>query len=210
MVVLILDIESKLERQKELTENKSEKKNDSDNILANEDELGDLPNLEDGEVQEEIDTKPNHSEEARHIEADSTSKKNSINDEELPDQSAEGTVNEADKEKLKSKENDKLAARSENKNESNSVEDELSNEETGRTVELKTAEAALSADKLIQSEDSDDYLLYLESILLKIHSRFYEFYDENKQVGFHAAPRNSYHIILMIINPCYSLLSLDT
>lgn len=39
-------------------------------------------------------------------------------------------------------------------------------------------------DNLIEIEDPDDYLLYLEAILMKIHKRFYEYYDENKQVIF--------------------------
>lgn len=38
-------------------------------------------------------------------------------------------------------------------------------------------------DNLIDVEDPDDYLLYLETILMKIHSRFYSHYDENKQVS---------------------------
>lgn len=37
-------------------------------------------------------------------------------------------------------------------------------------------------DNLIEIEDPDDYLLYLEAILMKIHKRFYEYYDEHKQV----------------------------
>lgn len=37
-------------------------------------------------------------------------------------------------------------------------------------------------DTLIDIEDPDDYLLYLETILVKIHSRFYTHYDETKQV----------------------------
>lgn len=37
-------------------------------------------------------------------------------------------------------------------------------------------------DTLIDIEDPDDYLLYLETILAKIHSRFYTHYDETKQV----------------------------
>lgn len=39
-----------------------------------------------------------------------------------------------------------------------------------------------SDDNLIDIEDPDDYLLYLETILLKIHSRFYTHYDETKKV----------------------------
>lgn len=37
-------------------------------------------------------------------------------------------------------------------------------------------------DNLIIIEDPDDYLLYLETILKKIHSRFYKHYEENKKV----------------------------
>lgn len=37
-------------------------------------------------------------------------------------------------------------------------------------------------DKLIEIDDPDDYLLYLEEILKKIHTRFYTHYDETKQV----------------------------
>lgn len=36
--------------------------------------------------------------------------------------------------------------------------------------------------KLIDIEDPDDYLLYLEPILKKIHERFYTHYDETKQI----------------------------
>lgn len=39
-----------------------------------------------------------------------------------------------------------------------------------------------SDDNLIDVEDPDDYLLYLEEILKKIHKRFYKFYEENKSV----------------------------
>lgn len=47
---------------------------------------------------------------------------------------------------------------------------------------IKTAEAVIGDDNLIEIEDPDDYLMYLEAILQKIHARFYKFYDENKQV----------------------------
>lgn len=39
-----------------------------------------------------------------------------------------------------------------------------------------------SHDKLIEIDDPDDYLLYLEEILKKIHGRFYAHHDETKQV----------------------------
>ncbi|KAL7049845.1 hypothetical protein ACKWTF_003877 [Chironomus riparius] len=37
-------------------------------------------------------------------------------------------------------------------------------------------------DNLIEVQDPDDYLLYLESILQKIHERFYEQYDKTKEI----------------------------
>lgn len=42
-------------------------------------------------------------------------------------------------------------------------------------------------DKLIEIDDPDDYLLYLEEILKKIHGRFYTHYDETKQVCYDCA-----------------------
>lgn len=42
--------------------------------------------------------------------------------------------------------------------------------------------SATSDDTLIDIEDPDDYLLYLEPILSKIHTRFYALYDETKQM----------------------------
>lgn len=44
-------------------------------------------------------------------------------------------------------------------------------------------------DNLIEIEDPDDYLLYLEAILMKIHTRFYEYYDESKQVHYQLTNR---------------------
>lgn len=37
-------------------------------------------------------------------------------------------------------------------------------------------------DNLIEVQDPDDYLLYLESILQKIHERFYQQYDKTKEI----------------------------
>lgn len=144
---------------------------------------GKLPNLEDDEDLD-TETKPNDSETTTKTEDDSTSEKSSEKDGESPEPSAEeqSAADEADKEKSKSKADDDLASSLEIENESNSVGGDSANEETERPAKVKTAEAVLGADNLIEIEDPDDYLLYLETILLKIHSSFYEFYDENKQV----------------------------
>ena len=37
-------------------------------------------------------------------------------------------------------------------------------------------------DNLVEIQDPDDYLLYLETVLKRIHQRFYETYDKTKQI----------------------------
>lgn len=37
-------------------------------------------------------------------------------------------------------------------------------------------------DNLVEIQDPDDYLLYLETILMQIHDRFYKQYDETKEI----------------------------
>lgn len=54
--------------------------------------------------------------------------------------------------------------------------------------EKPSISVAAGDDNLIVIEDPDDYLMYLETILKKIHGRFYEFYDETKQVGPNEMP----------------------
>lgn len=54
-------------------------------------------------------------------------------------------------------------------------------------------------DNLIEIEDPDDYLLYLEAILLKIHTRFYAYYDENKQVN--SGRIYSLYLFYLILSP---------
>lgn len=39
-----------------------------------------------------------------------------------------------------------------------------------------------SDDNLIEVEDPDDYLLYLEQVLINIHKTYYEHFDESKEV----------------------------
>lgn len=39
-----------------------------------------------------------------------------------------------------------------------------------------------ASDSLVEISDPDDYLLYLETILKNIHSRFYEIYDQTKEI----------------------------
>lgn len=56
-------------------------------------------------------------------------------------------------------------------------EDSQKGEEVVRKVSTSEAE-----DNLIEVEDPDDYLLYLENILLKIHSRFYDMYEKTSEI----------------------------
>lgn len=48
--------------------------------------------------------------------------------------------------------------------------------------EIEEPEAEKEEDNLVEIQDPDDYLLYLESILKLIHERFYEMYDRNKDI----------------------------
>lgn len=47
---------------------------------------------------------------------------------------------------------------------------------------IKSSSSSDSDDNLIDVEDSDDYLLYLETILKTIHSRFYSYYEDHEKV----------------------------
>lgn len=66
-------------------------------------------------------------------------------------------------------------------------------------------------DNLIEIEDPDDYLMYLETILMKIHARFYEFHDETKQVSRSKlvniqlqGPRMFFFLFLPIFHPYHA------
>lgn len=68
------------------------------------------------------------------------------------------------------------------------VESDGSNEEKDNSTDdtpkvTSNEESGAGEDNLIDIEDPDDYLLYLEAILLKIHTRFYAHYDETKQIS---------------------------
>ncbi|XP_070491794.1 ATPase family AAA domain-containing protein 5-like [Chironomus tepperi] len=69
---------------------------------------------------------------------------------------------------------------------------EISKEDEKKTetdIEMKEngsdkddADDKVDPDNLIEVQDPDDYLLYLESILQKIHERFYQQYDKTKEI----------------------------
>lgn len=61
---------------------------------------------------------------------------------------------------------------------SNSPVDQTKPLDSSQQIKL----AADNTAKEIQIEDPDDYLLYLEIILKNIHKRFYEIYDETKEI----------------------------
>lgn len=50
------------------------------------------------------------------------------------------------------------------------------------SVSDKPGKSSDNEDNLIDVEDSDDYLLHLESILKTIHARFYEYYEEHQKI----------------------------
>ncbi|XP_055687148.1 RNA polymerase II subunit A C-terminal domain phosphatase [Lutzomyia longipalpis] len=47
---------------------------------------------------------------------------------------------------------------------------------------MRKTSTSETEDNLIEIEDPDDYLLYLENILLKIHRRFYELYEKTGEI----------------------------
>lgn len=66
-------------------------------------------------------------------------------------------------------------------------DDETAPEEAELPKKSKTVipNKALPSDSdadMVDVEDPDDYLMYLESILIKIHDRFYSFYETNNKV----------------------------
>lgn len=54
--------------------------------------------------------------------------------------------------------------------------------ETPLTDEPIKKTSSESEDNLVDVEDSDDYLLHLETILKTIHTRFYSYYMEHEKV----------------------------
>lgn len=56
------------------------------------------------------------------------------------------------------------------------------NESLDKNQDDKNDSEKNKEDSLIEIEDPDDYLLYLEHILVKIHQTFYEEYESTKQV----------------------------
>lgn len=69
-------------------------------------------------------------------------------------------------------------------NESNKTQDQKADDLASSTSKISATDenSATSDDTLIDIEDPDDYLLYLETILVKIHTRFFAQYDETKQM----------------------------
>lgn len=90
-------------------------------------------------------------------------------------------------EKEEEKANDEEAADNDLNTESNEKKELETIDSKMNSIEI--ANKAIASDgstcgdeALIDVEDPDDYLLYLETILMKIHSRFYAHYDETNQI----------------------------
>lgn len=78
------------------------------------------------------------------------------------------------------------------KSQSESVKSKIDSAESTRKLTQNDG-STCSEDTFIDVEDPDDYLLYLETILLKIHSKFYSHYDETNQVS--VCPYYSVHFM---------------
>lgn len=129
--------------------------------------------------------KTNEIETENEIEKDKDEKPEKDGEEGEGEEKSSDTNAEPDKEETADKSDDETACGSSSPkpetelNESDDQKDDLASS----TSKLSTNEEnSASDDTLIDVEDPDDYLLYLESILMKIHSRFYTHYDETKQV----------------------------
>lgn len=70
------------------------------------------------------------------------------------------------------------------KEEKTKEEEEAGEKTDGNKVEEKNDDEIMTVedDNLVEIQDPDDYLLYLEPILLKIHERFYEQYDKMNEI----------------------------
>lgn len=110
--------------------------------------------------------------------------------------------NDTDKDKKLNKSDDDTAcssASSKQKTEPNESDDQK-DDLASSTSKLSTNEETSTSDEtLIDVEDPDDYLLYLESILMKIHSRFYAHYDETKQVYIYILRKQQQHIFIQFV-----------
>lgn len=78
------------------------------------------------------------------------------------------------------------------KSQSESVKSKINSAESTSKLTLNEGRTS-SEETLIDIEDPDDYLLYLETILLKIHTRFYSHYDESNQES--VCPSHFVHFI---------------
>lgn len=115
--------------------------------------------------------------------ADSTTnptKHDAVSDDEEPEEQS------AKKQKIEETETPiDEASSTDNSNEKVNESDDQKSDPTDATSKLSTNEEnSVGDDILIDVEDPDDYLLFLEGILFKIHSRFYTHYDETKQVCY--------------------------
>lgn len=112
----------------------------------------------------------------------------------------ETETEDMDKEETVDKSDDETACGSSSQKpetEPNESDDQKDDLESSTSKVSTNEETSGTDDTLIDVEDPDDYLLYLESILMKIHSRFYTHYDETKQVFPNTSPLTQ----LIVISP---------
>lgn len=70
----------------------------------------------------------------------------------------------------------------EEKSEENNSTEITQDKEDGECSSSRSNGEAEADDNLVEIEDPDDYLLYLETILKKIHERFYEQYEKTGEI----------------------------
>lgn len=94
---------------------------------------------------------------------------------------SEGNATESvqSNERTETSELDESSADNTNSTDSDSNDKKSNKSDTGSKVFNETNNVD---DNLIEIEDPDDYLMYLEAILFRCHARFYSYYDDTKQV----------------------------
>jgi RNA polymerase II subunit A C-terminal domain phosphatase len=89
---------------------------------------------------------------------------------------------EAGNDEESSENDEKLIEESKEEVKDGDKEDEKSKSEDGDEDEEDDIRTPLDDDDLVEIQDPDDYLLYLETILKLIHRKFYEKYDDTKDI----------------------------
>lgn len=110
------------------------------------------------------------------VKVDPETEKETTKDDEKPEETPAKEEKEPSETSQSSTETEKSE---QNCNETKTEDSPKTSDESAVATKKKPVEPD---DNLIEVEDGDDYLLYLEDILKKIHQRFYETYDKEKEI----------------------------